>query len=415
MYEKRKTGDCAISFGKKTLADTVFELYRMEIKMSASQKNQPEDINTASEGNKTVLQKSVSVTSLEKLGYDDWFESRMNAYLEDGFSAARIIEVNRNNYKVSNGRHEIFAELSGKFLFNIDNSLDYPTVGDWVVVQCFDDDSQAIIHHILTRKSLLKRKDPGKAIEFQLIAANMDYALIMQSVDSNFNLNRLERYFVMINESHIQPIIVLSKTDLIPEEKLAEIGDKISRFNNRYRIFPVSNVTGEGIETLRKQLQPCKTYCLLGSSGVGKTTLLNTLLGEQRFDVNAVREKDSKGRHTTVRRQLIRLESGSLFIDSPGMRELGNFAVHTGLNVTYDEIASFGSRCRFKDCTHIHEDGCAVKEAVGRGLIDENRYNNYLKIQKESAYYAMSYQEKRKKDKSFGKMLKNYKKSIRKK
>ena len=284
------------------------------MKMSTLKEKHPKDIGNISEGNKTELNNSFSRTSLEKLGYNEWFELKSKEYIKDNLPVTRIVEVNKNNYKVSNGQYDIFAELSGKFLFNIENSIDYPTVGDWVVVQCFDDYSLAIIHHILPRKSLLKRKDPGKAVEFQLIAANIDYAFIIQSVDSNFNMNRLERYFVMINESKIQPIIVLSKTDLISDDQLSEISDKIKRFNDKYLFLPISNVTNDGIETLQKELQSYKTYCLLGSSGVGKTTLLNKLIGEQLFEVNEVREKDSKGRHTTVRRQLIRLESGSIFI-----------------------------------------------------------------------------------------------------
>ena len=383
--------------------------------MSSIQEKHPKDITNISEENKSTLPNSLLKTSLEKLGYDEWFDLRSKDYLEDNFTITRIVEVNKNNFKVSNGRHEIFAELSGKFLFNIENSIDYPTVGDWVVAQCFDDNSLAIIHHILPRKSLLKRKDPGKAVAFQLIAANIDYAFIMQSVDSNFNLNRLERYFVMINESKIQPIVILSKTDLISQVELSEIIDKINLFNDKYLFLPISNVTDDGIKRLQKELQSGKTYCLLGSSGVGKTTLLNKLLGEQRFEVNEVREKDSRGKHTTTKRQLTLLESGSIFIDTPGMRELSNFAIDTGLDETFDEIASISSRCRFKDCTHIHEEDCAVKEAVEQGIIDKDRYNNFLKIQKESAFYEMSYSEKRNKDKSFGKMIKNYKKIIRKK
>ncbi len=374
--------------------------------MSTLEKN-PKDINNISERNKTEF--------LNNLGFDEWFESQGQEYIKDDFSFARIIEVNKNNYKISDGQHEIFAELSGKFLFTIEKSTDYPTVGDWVVVQCFDDYSMAIIHHILPRKSLLKRKDPGKAVEFQLIAANIDYAFIMQSADANFNLNRLERYFVMINESKIQPIIVLSKTDLISEKELSEIKESIDRFNNKYLFLPISNLNGDGLDTLKKELVPNKTYCLLGSSGVGKTTLFNRLLGEQRFDVNEVREKDSKGRHTTVRRQLVRLESGSIFIDTPGMRELGNFSVEAGLEETFDEIVSFGRQCRFSDCTHIHEKGCAVIEAVEKGLIDKDRYDNYLQIQKEASYYEMSYLDKQKKDKSLSKLIKNYKKITRKK
>ena len=249
--------------------------------MSTLQRKNSKEINDISEEDRTDFKNSLSKPSLEKLGYDEWFESKSKEYINCDFSIARIVEVNKNNFKINDGRHILFAELSGKFLFTTENSLDYPTVGDWVIAQCFDEHSPAIIHHILPRKSLLKRKDPGKAIEFQLIAANIDYAFIMQAVDSNFNMNRLERYFVMINESKIQPIVILSKTDLISEEELAEISDKIKRFNDKYLFLPISNITSDGIEILQKELKSNKTYCLLGSSGVGKTTLLNKLLGEE--------------------------------------------------------------------------------------------------------------------------------------
>jgi len=353
--------------------------------MSSIREEKPKDIKTISERNKIDRDNNLANTFLEQLGYDEWFDDKRKEFPKNDFSIARIVEVNRNNYKVSNGQDDIFAELSGKFLFDAANTLDFPTVGDWVVVQYFDDYSLAIIHHILPRKSLLKRKDPGKAVEFQLIAANIDYALIMQSVDSNFNLNRLERYFVMTNESKIQPMVVLSKTDLISTGELSEINDQIRKFNSKYLVLPISNVSNQGITTLKNALESGKTYCLLGSSGVGKTTLLNRLLGEELFKVNEVREKDSKGRHTSTRRQLIRLEAGSIFIDTPGMRELGNFAVDTGLEETFHEIASYSSQCRFNNCTHTHEEGCAVIGAVEQGIIDEERYKNFLRIQKESA------------------------------
>lgn len=354
-------------------------------------------------------------SSVEQLGYDEWFAQKEFDLLNDEFVVARVVEVNKNNYKVSSGKNEIQAELSGKFLFSIESSLDYPTVGDWVAVQYFDQNSHAIIHQLLPRKSVLKRKDPGKKVEFQLIAANIDYALIVQSADSNFNLNRLERYLVMANDSNIQPIIILSKTDLLTEKERTDIYEQLQPLIQKYTFFAISSVSEDGIDALNQELQLAKTYCLLGSSGVGKTTLLNTLIGENLLDVHEVREKDSKGRHTTVRRQLIRLDSGPIFIDTPGMRELGNFSVDTGLEETFDEINSLSHHCRFKDCTHIHEPGCAVIEAVKNGLIEESRYQNYLKIQKEAAYYNMTYVDKRQKDKEFGKMFKNLKKSMRKK
>ena len=381
--------------------------------MSTIQKRDPKSLNNNIEIDKELFENDLNL--LEQLGFDDWFQKESKSILKDDFSIARIIEVNKNNYKVSNGSIEIFAELTGKYVFNATNSIDYPTIGDWAVIQYFDNNSHAIIHDILQRKSLLKRKDPGKVIEFQLIAANIDFAFIIQSADSNYNLNRLERYLVMIHESNIQPVIVLSKTDLVSADELSEIKKSIKRLNDKYLFFPISNTTNQGIDLLYKELKNAKTYCLLGSSGVGKTTLLNKLIGEELFDVNAVREKDKKGRHTTTKRQLIRLKTGSIFIDTPGMRELGNFALESGLNETFADIIAYFNQCRFNNCTHSNEEGCAVIAAVEKGIIEEERYENFLKIQKESAYYEMSYLDKRKKEKTFGKFIKNYKKSIRKK
>lgn len=381
----------------------------MESEMSKNREECPKDTNS------NLCENDLIKNYLEQLGFDEWFQNKSKPYLKDDFIITRIVEVNKTNYKVSSIGNDLLAELSGKFHFNTVNRTDFPAVGDWVVAQSFNDNSFAIIHDILPRKSLLRRKDPGKAVEFQLIAANIDYAFIIQSVDSNFNLNRLERYLVMSHESDIQPIIVLSKTDLITENELLDISKSIEQLPGNYLILPISNKTDQGISALKNELKPGKTYCLLGSSGVGKTTLLNRLIGEDMFTVNAVREKDSKGRHTTVKRQLVRLESGSIFIDTPGMRELGNFEIDMGLKETYNDIISYFNQCRFKNCTHLHEDGCAVIAAVEEGNIDESRYNNFIRIQKESAFYELSYMDKRKKDKAFGKMIKNYKKSIRKK
>lgn len=344
---------------------------------------------------------------LEILGYDEWNRDTDAEHIADGFSPARIIEVNKNSYIVSDGRHEMSAELTGKFMFNAESALDFPTVGDWVAIQTFDDDTYAIIHSVLPRKTLLKRKEPGKRIDFQMIASNIDFGLVVQSVN-NLNFNLLDRYFVMLNESGIQPIAVFSKIDLLSPSELSESENNLSNLKNQYLL--ISNTTGEGMEELSRRLIPGKTYCLLGPSGAGKTSLLNSLLGADMFKVSEVREKDGKGRHTTARRQLIRLDSGAIFIDTPGMRELGNFEIEDGIDQTFEEFSAYIPRCRFRDCTHTHEKECAVIAAVKRGEIEESRYVNYLKLRRESEFYEMQYQEKRKKDKSFGKMLKNYKK-----
>jgi ribosome biogenesis GTPase len=344
---------------------------------------------------------------LEKLGYDAWIQDNYRRQLQDGFSLARIIEVNKNSYVVSDGRHEMFTELSGKFMFNAESPADIPAVGDWVEIQALDNYTQAIVHSILPRRTLLKRKEPGKRIEFQLVASNIDFGFVMQSAE-HINFNLLDRYLVMLNQCRIQPIAVFSKIDLLSPQEVQAVKDSLSKLKNQYLL--ISNIAEGGIEELSDKLIPGRTYCLLGQSGVGKSSLLNRLLGKEVLKVNEVREKDGKGRHTTVRRQLVCLDSGSIFIDTPGMRELGNFEIEHGLDQTFDDFATHASDCRFRDCSHTHEQGCAIIAAVKNGEIEESRYKNYLKLKKESEFYGMSYHEKRQKDKSFGKMIKNYKK-----
>jgi len=348
---------------------------------------------------------------LTSLGFGEWFQE--NYTPDENFSFTRIIEVNRGSYKISNGIQESIAELSGRFMFNVDNSLDYPTVGDWVLAQLFDD-SVAIIHSLLPRKSVIKRLDPGKGIDFQLIASNVDYSFILQSVNTNFDINRLERYLVMVNESGITPIILLTKMDLISEEQLCEITEQLEHYKKMYQIFLISNLTGQGLEELKKVLISGKTYSILGSSGVGKTTLLNNLIGEELFDVKEIREKDGKGKHTTTRRQLVCLDSGAILIDTPGMRELGNFDITTGIEETFDIISYYTSQCRFKDCTHKKEMGCALLNAVENGDVSEKQYTNYIKIQKEADFYQMSAYDRRQKGKKQKKQYKAYKKTIKK-
>ena len=348
------------------------------------------------------------MNEIEKLGFDRWFQEKTETIKFDDCDIVRVITVNKNSFVVSNGKKDIYAELTGKYLFNSDSSLDLPTVGDWVCAQLFDDDSLAIIHEIFPRKSLLKRKTSGKKIEYQLIAANIDTAIIMQALDSNFNIRRLERYLVMINESKIKPVIFLSKSDLICMDEIE------SRKNDIYKIIPdakivvFSNNNFSDLENIKTNFIPFKTYCLLGSSGVGKTTLLNNLIHQDRYKTQSIREKDGRGKHTTTRRELIVLENGSIVIDNPGMRELGIISIDSGLNDTFNEIAELANQCNFADCTHTIEPGCAVLKAVEDGIITKERYQNYIKLYKESLYHEMSYFEKRQKDKKFGKFMHTY-------
>jgi ribosome biogenesis GTPase len=344
---------------------------------------------------------------LEKIGFEPWFLDPLGAAERAGLDIARVVAVHKERYTLHNGELDVSAELVGKLLYGAESAMDYPTVGDWVLAKFHNHQTFATIHGLLRRKSLLKRKTPGKTVDFQLIAANIDVALIIQSIDENFNLRRLERYLVMVNQSHIKPIILLSKIDLIKPEAVAVKIAKIHQIMPELAVYAFSNRAASGLEHIPVLLTPGKTYCLLGSSGVGKTTLLNNLVGGTVFKTGQVRQKDSKGRHVTTQRQLIMLQSGAMVVDTPGMRELGQIAVDTGLDETFDEISQLAPGCRYGDCRHIREKGCAVLDAVKKGRLSRERYDNYIKMTRESAYNDMSYHEKRVKDKQFGKMVKS--------
>ncbi len=345
--------------------------------------------------------------NLRRLGYDKWLQANTVANKIAELEVARVVSVHKDSYMISNGKNNVFAELTGKLLYAADSPIHLPTTGDWVYARFYDDDSHAVIDDILPRRTLLKRKTAGKNIEFQLIAANIDLAFVIQSLDANYNLRRLERYLVMINESDIIPVVLLSKCDLMPEEEIEEKINGILKVMPHIDVLPFSNNTGRNIDTIQNYLIYGKTCCLLGSSGVGKTTLLNNIIGSVTFETQPVRERDSKGRHTTSNRQLIQLEGGAMIIDTPGMRELGNMTVDIGIEETFSEIIELAEQCHFNNCTHIDEKNCAVLSAIEGGSLSEARLQNYIRMKKESSYHEMSYFEKRHKDKQFGKYCKS--------
>ena len=344
---------------------------------------------------------------IEQLGFNKWFLDRVDPAKLIDHQIARVVAVNKDSYTINDGNGDVSAEVTGKLLFSADSQLDYPVTGDWVIAQYYDKNSFAIISEIVPRKSALKRKTSGKKIEFQLIATNIDTGLIVQSLDTNYNLRRLERYLVMINESDIEPFILLSKSDLLPVGEIDKKVTEIHALVPDIRVVPFSNEDNTSLKSIKELLVPWKTYCLLGSSGVGKTTLVNNLSDEVRLKTHSVRKKDGKGRHITTRRQLISLKNGAMIIDTPGMRELGNFAVDTGIHSTFDEIADLSKQCLYNDCSHTQEQGCAILDALKDGIISQERYQNFIKLNKESAFYAMSYLEKKRKDKEFGQFVKS--------
>ncbi len=352
---------------------------------------------------------------LVDLGFDRWFQTKREESERPDRDVARITRIDRNRYLVRNEENEVQAEPTGNLLSSAGSSQDLPCVGDWVFVQYHNHGTLAIVHDILPRKTFLRRKSPGKNVDYQMIASNIGAAFIVQSCDFDFNLRRMERYLVMVHEGHVEPVILLSKSDLVSTEELEKRILEITQAHIGARVYPFSNTTGFGLERVQQALKRGKTYCLLGSSGVGKTTLLNHLLGREAFETQPVREKDGRGRHTTARRQLIVLDGGALLIDTPGMRELGMMGVGASIDESFSDIHELTGDCRFNDCTRTVEVGCAILRAVQRRELSEGRYQSYMKLMKESAFHQMSYAEKRAKERQFGKMIKSAMKQIRKK
>lgn len=349
--------------------------------------------------------------TLREFGFDQWFETHAGASATEFGRIARVIAIDRGVYRIDDTAGEVPAELSGRLAYGIASSMDLPCVGDWVAAQYYNDDTAAIIHQVLPRKTFLRRKPPGEHAEVQMIAANVDIAFLMQSCHVDFNPSRLERYLVMAADGGVEPHVVLTKTDLITQEELALQRAHIAAITTA-RVLTVSNVTGEGVDALQQTLTPGKTCCLLGSSGVGKTTLLNRLLGREAFATRAV-SGTGEGTHTTTRRQLVVLDSRALLIDTPGMRELGIASAADGIETGLEAVAALAAHCQYADCSHGHEPGCAVRKALDQGELPAERYANYLKLKKESAFHEMSSLDRRKKDKAFGKMLKSIKKRSR--
>lgn len=319
-----------------------------------------------------------------------------------GGAIARVTAVDRDQYLIRNTEHEVPARLTGRFVHAADSLVALPCVGDWVEVTYHDADTHASILRILPRTSFLRRRRPGGNAAFQMIAANIDVAFIVQSCHFDFNVRRLERYLVMTADGHIEPVILLTKTDLISPAALAQLLATLREAGISARIIPLSHVSGQGVEEVRERIQPGKTYCLLGSSGVGKTTLVNCLAGRSALATGAV-SHTGEGRHTTTRRQLIVLEQGGLLIDMPGMRELGMLDASDGIDASFSDVEAHAAQCRFTDCTHTSEPGCAVLRAIAEGALDAAHLQHYRKLKKESEFHGMSDPDKRKKDRAFGK------------
>jgi ribosome biogenesis GTPase / thiamine phosphate phosphatase len=340
---------------------------------------------------------------LEYLGYnEDLQKFRIENDLTN-FEVGRVTKEHKERYIVRTDKSEYEAEITGNMRFFANSRLDFPAVGDWVALTICDTDF-AIIHKIYPRKSILERQAVAKFGESQIIATNIDFAFITIAVDRDFNINRIVRYLTVCYSAKVEPIVLLSKTDLISESDLDNLLTEAKNRLKDIEIIPLSSETKFGYENLKSYLLKGKTYCFLGSSGVGKSSVINNLSGKEIMKTSNISLNTNKGRHITSHRELVVIENGSLLIDNPGMREIGIADTSDGLEITFDSIIQLSQNCKFSDCTHTHEKGCAVLEAIENNIIDKATYKNYLKMEREKIRFQASIYEKRKKDKQFGKM-----------
>lgn len=349
----------------------------------------------------------------EDLGYNDKLEEFRKENYPDSFEIGRVIAEHKERYIIKTTQGEFEAEITGNMRFTAKSREDFPAVGDWVALTPYESDF-AIIHKIFPRYSIIKRQAIGQFGEIQIIATNIDYAFLVQAVDRDFNINRLERYLTICNSAKVSPIIVLSKIDLINEQQVSDVIENIKHRIKNIPVVAISNESQDGYDELKKIIEKGKTYCMLGSSGVGKSTLLNNLSGKNLMRTDSISQSANRGKHVTSHRELIILDNGGILIDNPGMREVGIADSSGGLEITFDMIVRLSQHCKFKDCTHTNEIGCSVLEALEKGEIDKASYENYLKMEREKAHFESTIAERRKKDKEFGKIMKNYKKDMKK-
>ncbi|MFD1359777.1 ribosome small subunit-dependent GTPase A [Fictibacillus halophilus] len=330
--------------------------------------------------------------NLKSLGWNQTFEEAFKAYENQLLVPGRISVEHKGLYDVLTEHGELLGEITGKIRYNATGRHDYPAVGDWVAVSAVPQEGKAYIHGILPRKSKFSRKAAGLTTEEQIVATNVDTVFLVNALNQDFNLRRLERYLLMAWESGATPVIVLSKADLC--EDVQRYMDEVETIAFGVPTFAVSAENGTGLDALSSFIKEGETVALLGSSGVGKSTLANKLFGQEVLKTNDIREEDGKGKHTTTHRELLVLEKGGILIDTPGMRELQLWEGDNSLSQSFQDIEAFAEQCRFRDCTHNNEPGCGVQSAIETGELDEERYNSFLKLQRELAYFARKEDQK---------------------
>lgn len=302
----------------------------------------------------------------------------------EGLTIARVVQVQRRLFllegECSGLAQQWWADLSGRFRHENDSSYELPTVGDWVIATAGGPYDRLQVLELLPRFSLVGRKAVERSNDMQLMAANVDTMFIVSSCNQDWNLRRLERYRLLVDQAGVNALLLVSKSDLLqPDQDLY--------LDEARKIFPllfVSVVTGQGLDELRERLVPGDTVMFIGSSGVGKSSLINALFGFQKTETQAIREDDAKGRHTTSSRSLLPLPSGALLLDMPGIRELGIFGLEADdISASFEDVEDFARNCRFRDCSHEQEPGCAVVQAIDGGLLDAGRFRSYRKLLRE--------------------------------
>jgi len=325
------------------------------------------------------------VSKLTRLGWSPFFDAQAHS---DGMPLryARIVEEQRGVYRIA-GDVEGWAEVGGRFRHEATTAADFPAVGDWVGIRVQGSDVQGsgfVIDRLLSRRSVLSRAAAGERVEQQVLAANVDTVFLVSALTQELNVRRIERYLTMVWDAGAVPVVLLNKADLTPDA--AAEAEAIRARLPLIDVVTVSALQDAGVDALAPYLRPAQTIALLGSSGVGKSTLVNRLLGRDALRVGAARESDGKGRHTTTSRQLVELPGGALLIDTPGMRELQLWSDGSAVDGAFDDVAALAAECRFADCAHGGEPGCAVQAAIGAGSLEADRLANYQRLARETAF-----------------------------
>jgi ribosome biogenesis GTPase / thiamine phosphate phosphatase len=342
--------------------------------------------------------------NVQDLGLTGEMKEYMTVGSLTDFVPGRVMQEHRERYIVTDGENEYEAEITGNMRFSAASKEDFPAVGDWVAMKIYEPDI-AIIHRVLPRKTVLERQSVSMHGEKQVIAANVDTAFIVQSMDNNFSINRLERYMTVCHSSGIEPVLVISKIDLSADTEIEDAVKNLRTRHSEVKFVLLDNLSGTGIDEIMKLMTKGKTFCVVGSSGTGKSTLINNLLRKDVMKTSGISRSTNKGRHTTEHRELFVLENGAMMIDTPGMRELGVTESEAGIQTTFQDIYQLTLECRLPSCTHTSEKGCAVTQALDEGKIDRASLENFRKMVREQEHFSATIAEKRKKDRETGKMI----------